>query len=266
MKVLIIGGDRRMLFAARAFRENGYEAETLGLTENDKGVPLDADIIVLPVPATRDTVNINCALSGRKIPLDILENLPEKTPVFGGGKLGVKNYTNYLSVDSYAVKNAAITAEGAIAAAIDNTGFSLWQSEILVIGYGKTGRALAARLSGFCPKLTVSARSERDFAELKVCGIKSIETANIASAENRFDIVFNTVDIKFPEATAKRLAGALFLDISTLGGFGEGIPEKHSIEYRRLPSLPAVCAPESAGKIIAETVINLQNANGEKYA
>lgn len=266
MKVLIIGGDRRMLFAAEFFKEKGFFVDTLGLKNNDGGDISAADIIVLPVPITRDKVNINCPLTGRKIPIEAIENLPDDMRVFGGGKLKISNYTDYLALDEYALKNAAITAEGALAYAIDNTDFSLWQSRILVIGYGKTGRALTERLSGFHPDITVSARSGRDFAALQTLGLKNVKTSGISAVKDRFDIVFNTVDIKFSEQTAKAFFGALFLDISTSGGFADGVIKKYNINYKKLPSLPAACAPESAGKIIAETVINLQNTNGEKYA
>ena len=266
MKVLVIGGDRRMLFAANTFREKGYSVDTYGLISGERGDINAADIIVLPVPVSRDKVNINCALTGEVIPLDTLNYLPEKTFAFGGGKLKIKNYTDYLALDDYKIKNAAVTAEGAIAYAIDNTDFSLWQSRILVIGYGKTGRAITERLKGFSPLLSVSARNPRDFADLQFQGINSINTADIHKHRGKFSIVFNTVDIKFSESVANALRGTLFLDISTFGGFEYGEAEKHGIEYKKLPGLPGVCAPRSAGKIIAETVINLQNTNGEKYA
>ena len=254
-----------MIFAADALKKEGYTVDTLGLFEGDGGRTENADIIVLPVPVTRDTVNINCSMTGRTIPLDKLYSLPEKAAVYGGGKLKIKNYTDYLSLDEYAIKNAAVTAEGAICHAIENTAYSLWKSRILVIGYGKTGRALSERLAGFHPFLTVSARSGRDFAELSALGIKSIKTADIGKHKNEFDIVFNTVDIKFHAEVAAALSNALFIDISSRGGFRVGIAEKYGVKYQRLPALPAACAPESAGKIIADTVINLQKINGEKY-
>lgn len=265
MKILIIGGDRRMIFAADALRKKGHTVDTLGLFEYDDGDMTDADIIILPVPVTRDLVNINCSLTGRKVPLELLKNLPERTRVFGGGNLDIINYTDYLDLDEYAIKNAVLTAEGAISFAIENTDFSLWQSKILVIGYGKTGRALANRLSGFCPDIIVSARSRRDLAELEALGIKHIKTADIGREKSGFDVVFNTVDIKFPLSSASALSDALFIDISTFGGFETDV-EAYGIRYRKLPGLPALYAPATAGRIIADTVIDLQKVQGEKYA
>lgn len=252
-----------MIFTKKALEKSGYAVNTLGLLPDDNGDITAADTVILPVPVTRDKVNINCALSGRTIPLAILTSLPENTSVFGGGGISVKNYTDYLALDEYAVKNAALTAEGAIFHAIGNTGFSLWKSRILIIGYGRVGKALCSRLSGFHPFITVSARSQRDFAVLDSLGISSIETSDIGSVKSRFDIVFNTVDIKYDASVARALSPALFIDLSTHGGFTDNSAERCGLTYKRLPGIPAVCAPETAGKIIAETVISLQKQKGE---
>ncbi|MBR4761251.1 MAG: hypothetical protein IK086_01265 [Clostridia bacterium] len=252
MRVLIIGGDRRMQYAKAELEAHGFTAEVF----SGAGDLKSADIILLPVPLTRDGVNINCPEAREVIPLGILDNLSENTLVFGGGKLNIKNYTDYLALDEYAVKNAALTAEGAISYAIDNTDFSLYRSDILVIGYGRTGRVLADRLKAFAPRLTVSARSGRDFASLDTLGIRHIKTGSIENCKTHFDIVFNTVDIKFSIGAANALKSALFLDLSSRGGFIEGAAEQSGINYVKLPGIPGKVAPRTAGKIIAETVIN----------
>lgn len=263
MKVLIIGGDRRMVFAKDKLIEYGYTVDTMGLNGVDSGDINGADIILLPVPATRDLVNINCPITNRIIPLDILKNRKPKTRVFGGGKLPIDNYTDFLLSDEYAIKNAALTAEGAISYAIEQTDFSLWQSSILVIGYGRVGKALVSRLTAFAPRLTVSARSGRDFSTLDTLGINHIKTNEISTSTKPFDIVFNTVDIKLDLSAAERLKGALFIDLASKGGF-DG--EYDGITYKKLPGIPGKTAPITAGKIIAETVINSLDAKGEKYA
>lgn len=263
MRALIIGGDRRMIFTKKALEKSGYAVNTLGLLPDDNGDITAADTVILPVPVTRDKVNINCALSGRTIPLAILTSLPENTSVFGGGGISVKNYTDYLALDEYAVKNAVLTAEGAISHIIENTEFSLWKSKILIIGYGRVGRALYSRLAGFCAFITVSARNRRDFAVLDSLGIDRIETGDIGSVNRSFNIVINTVDIKFEEPVARALSPALFIDLSTHGGFTDNAAAEYGLTYKKLPGIPAVCAPETAGEIIAETVISLQRPKGE---
>ena len=260
MKILVIGGDRRMLYACRKLKSYGFFVDTLGLTQNDNGDILDADVILLPVPVTRDGVNINCTISKKEIPLDILNSSRKSTRIFGGGKLDLNNYTDYLSLDGYALKNAVLTAEGAIAHTIDNTDFSLWKSRVLVIGYGRVGKILTDRLLGFKTNLTVSARNERDFALLEASGVNHIQTSEIKDANSSFDIIFNTVDIKQNDSVGKALADSSFIDLSSRGGLEDGIAEKYGIHYTKLPSIPAKYAPVTAGEIIAETVIELIKA------
>lgn len=263
MKVLIIGGDRRMIYVLDFLKKQGYTVDTLGLISYDSGDIESADIIILPVPLTRDKVNINCALTNAIIPIDILNLAKPQAKIFGGGDLKKENYINYLALDGYAIKNAALTAEGAIAAAMEKTDFSIWQSNILLIGYGRVGKAMTSRLKGFSPNLTVSARSERDFATLSTLGISHIKTGEIEKSQKRFDIVFNTVDIKLSKPATEHLSPTLFIDLSSQGGIYEGVDYNSSIEYIKLPGIPGKCAPYTAGKIIAETVIDKANIKGE---
>lgn len=255
MKVLIVGGDRRMIFVYKYLKEKGYAVDTFGLSENDKGDIKTADMIILPVPVTRDKVNINCPLTNKRIPLDILKDARREANIFGGGQLNLDNYTDYLSKDEYAIKNAVLTAEGAISYAIDNTEFSLWESKILVVGYGRLGKVLLDRIKGFSTHLTVSARNERDFATLDMLGINHIKTEDIGRLNKQFDIIFNTVDIKL-DCKGK----TLFIDLSSSGGVTD---VRGGLEYIKLPGVPGKTAPQTAGKIIAETVISLANVKGE---
>lgn len=246
-----------MIFALREFKRRGIEAETIGLIDGDSTKLTATDAVLLPIPATRDSVNINCPITKRIIPLDMFKALPKSVKVFGGGKTNINNYTDLLSLDEFALKNCVLTAEGAIAYAIENTEFSLWKSRVLIIGYGRLGKILTDRLKCFNPALTVSARSKKDFSMLDSLGINHIKTNEISNASGQFDIVFNTVDIRFDSGVAQSLSEAYFFDLSSRGGFVSETAENYGIKYIALPSIPAKTAPDTAGKIIAETVIEL---------
>ncbi len=74
-----------MLYAKKDLEKNGFKTDTLGLIENDNGDISDADILLLPVPATRDNININCPLTQRKIPISLLQTVSEDTLILSGG-------------------------------------------------------------------------------------------------------------------------------------------------------------------------------------
>ena len=63
MNILIIGGDRRMNVAMNELKRMGYTADSLGLTKNDNGDIECADVILLPVPTTKDKKTVFCPQS-----------------------------------------------------------------------------------------------------------------------------------------------------------------------------------------------------------
>ena len=67
-KITIIGGDRRLKLTALELEKNGYTVDTLGLLENDNGDVSSSSFILLPVPTTKDGINIFAPLTNRKIP------------------------------------------------------------------------------------------------------------------------------------------------------------------------------------------------------
>lgn len=245
-----------MLFARKDLEEKGYETDTLGLLNGDCGNINWADILLLPVPASRDKININCPLTNRKIPLSIIDDFPdEKLIISGGLSLNRSNFINYLELDSYAVLGAVPTAEGAIHCAIENTEHTLWKSKVLIIGCGRVSRILISRLLSFGCRLTVSARNNRDFAYLDALGIDYIKTDSVSDLCREFDVIFNTIDVPVLDR-ADITQSNLIIDLSTKGCFTD---TPQSIRYIKLPGIPGKIAPATAGTIISETVIQIIN-------
>ncbi len=251
MKITVCGGDRRMQVAYKILKAD-YDVCSVGLFEGDCNKIPESDIILLPVPTTRDSVYVNCSLSKKKIPLEDIEKLTFSPLVLSAGyKFKSVRQIDYAALDEFCIKNAVPTAEGAIAAAISDTPFTLFDSAILVTGYGRIGKVLAKRLESLCKNLTVSARKHSDFALLDSLNIKSINTAEVAKNARKFDIIFNTLDIPLFD-DLKVFKERYLFDLSTKGcvDYGKTTDEK----IKKLPSLPGKTAPETAGKIIAETV------------
>lgn len=252
MKILIIGGDKRMLYAKSYLETEGFETDTLGLINEDSGDIMKADIILLPVPSTRDNININCPLTHKIIPIDILKGVPENTFVLSGGlRLSRANFVNYLDLDSYAILGAVPTAEGAIHCAIEKTDFTLWGANILIIGYGRVSKILANRLLGFGCNLTVSARNNTDFSYLDALKINRIHTREVPKKINDFDIVFNTIDVPILNGNGVS-SNILIIDLSSKGCF---LTNEDKANLIKLPAIPGRIAPQTAGQIIAQTVI-----------
>ena len=242
-----------MNIAMKRLKDLGYSVDSLGLTHDDCGRAEWADVILLPVPTTRDKENIFCPQSDKKIPLNILKDVSKNTLVLSCGYTFENlNCVDYLKLDSFCLANAVPTAEGAIATAIFETPFTLWNSRVLVIGCGRVAKILADRLSALKCDLTVSARKQRDFAYLEALGIKHYPTNDVPKNIHSFDVVFNTIDVPIFDDVEK-LRNCYLYDLSTKGCLDFSQAKEKNINAKMLPGIPGKIAPETAGKIIAQT-------------
>ena len=149
------------------------------------------------------------------------------------------------------------TAEGAIAVAMEQTPYTLWRSRVLVIGYGRVGKVLCDRLCGLHCDVTVSARKQADFAMLDTLCLKHIDSGSINNLSLEYDIIFNTIDVPILDGCLERLHNTLLIDLSSKRGFDFEVAKSIGINCHKLPGLPGKVAPETAGKILSQTVINL---------
>lgn len=246
-----------MRIAMDELKRTGYTVDSLGLYEDDNGNIKNADVVLLPVPTTRDDKNIFCPQTNKTISLDeVYNSKPDALILSCGYSFDNRNCIDYLKLDSFCLLNAVPTAEGAIARAINDTPFCLWQSRVLVIGNGRVAKILTDRLVGLKCDVTVSARKSADFAYLKALGIKHIHTHNVPQEAERFDIIFNTIDVPLFDEVDK-LKNSYLYDLSTKGCIDFETAQKCGIKAIKLPGIPGKVAPTTAGKIIAQTANEL---------
>lgn len=258
-RVLIIGGDKRLKTAKNRLDKENFYVDTLGLFPNDCGEIENSDVIVLPVPTTKDGETVYCPLTNRKIYLDDIKKAVNNQLILCCNyKFEGKNCIDYNTLDSFALLNAVPTAEGAIALAVNETDFTLWQSKALVIGYGRVGKIMADRLKALGADVTVSARKPRDFATLWTLGFKHINTQTLCDIYLDFDIIFNTVDaIVLSKNALENCPADVIIDLSTKGGFDLGYAKALGIKAFKPSGIPGVIAPKTAGEILAKTVTEL---------
>lgn len=259
-KVVIIGGDNRLKTVKNHLNASGYTVDSLGLYENDNADLSSCDVILLPVPTTKDGIHVFAPLTDRKITLEQIQKSVHKdqTVLCCNYQFDGCNCIDYNRLDSYALLGAIPTAEGAIKIAIENTPITLWQSRILVIGYGRVGKVLADRLKGLCCDLTVSARKPADFALLSAIGIKHTDTRQLNAKRFNYDIVFNTVDAPvLADSVFENTPCLCIIDLSSKGGFSLQAAKDKGIYAIKAPGLPGIIAPKTAGEMLANTVIEL---------
>lgn len=263
-KVTFIGGDVRSRIAAVKLKESGFSVETLGLYKGEKGIIEDSDALIFPVPTTRDKKTVFAPFSDEEISLEKLEQRFSKEQLLLTCNYSFQNHTciDYGKSDGFALLNAVPTAEAAISIAIENTDFTLWQSNVLVIGFGRVGKILANRLASLGANVTVTARKSSDFGLAEALNYNFIHTKDIARHLGKYSVIFNTLDFTvIDEAGMKKCSAPLLIDLSSKGGFDPKLAEQEGKKAIVAPGLPGKTAPVTAGNILAKTLTDILHEN-----
>ena len=289
IKIAVLGGDRRQIYAIDALAETGKRLSVMGIDrelfpekcakdisfEDDVASALkNASVVLLPVPASTDGVRINCpldrggSLSDTKL-LALAKRLDEGTTVIGGKlpdsfallaeERGVR-VCDMIGVPAFEVKNAYITAEAALSIAMNSLSKNVCGARVAVTGFGRIAKHLARLLSLLGASVTVAARNDADLAFAGTLGYSYVKIAGERWSDALtcgYDIVFNTVphtifDREFLCSVDKK---TLLVELASVpGGFDICAAQELGTNISWALSLPGKYAPESAGAIIAECV------------
>ena len=147
MRLIAFGGDERMSGALAAARARGWE--TLHVrTREEAQEPVGADAVLLPWPRSFEKETL---LGGELGRAQTLSAIPACRAALIGSDVRAQEVPQAgMAVlpgrdETFLLKNAVLTAEGALFAAHAKTGRALAGRSCLVTGFGRIGRALAAR-------------------------------------------------------------------------------------------------------------------------
>lgn len=270
--IYVIGGDLRQITVAGLLAKEGFTVRSAGLSDEvfTASVLKDADIIILPIPVSSDNVYVNAPLSKTRIPLTaVLDNVPPGCIVFGARitseierELKKRNlaFFDYYTREELIIKNAVPTAEGAIEIALSEMPVTLFGSNVLIIGYGRVGKALAERMSALGAYVSVSARKYSDFAWINERGLNAVHTNELANIADRYDLIVNTVPamVLTHNVLEKVRPDALIIDLASKpGGVDFNSAKLLGRNVIWALSLPGKSAPVTSGKIIKETIMNI---------
>lgn len=276
----VIGGDKRQLMMTKSMIADGYRVQMAGFdtietlsglwnnTTFDKAIN-DSEVLILPLPVTKDGKNLNAPYSSEAICID--DNFAEKISgkmVFCGMSESLLNLCptldkklihDYMRREEFAVQNAVPTGEGAIEIAMREYSGTINGSKCLVIGYGRIGKVLVSMLNGLGARVTVAARKKHDLAWAEIYGCRTISTDRICE-NSGYDVVFNTVPHMILDAhtLAKTCENAVVIDLASApGGVDVNAAKRLNIRLIHALSLPGRIAPKAAGEIIKNTVYNI---------
>lgn len=277
----VIGGDMRQVYLAKKLTHDGNNVLMHGfeniesldsLTFKNKeleNVIQNSKYLILPVPVSRDTKQLNAPFS--KNPIQINKkfvSLLKNKVVFGGIISPLLGYVNkpsefcikdYYEREDFLIYNASLTAEGSIKTMVQNMNIPVSESKCLVAGYGRIGKILSKLLKNLGAKVTVSTRNLKNTSLAEVNGFEVINVKEI-NENHYFDVIFNTVpaiifdfeNLKFFKSTK------LIIDLASLpGGVDKNSADKLNIKLINDLGIPGKYYPKSSGEILAKVICKI---------
>ena len=164
--------------------------------------------------------------------------------------------TDYLRCEDFALRNAELTAEGAVGCLLQGEG-ALRGSRVLLVGFGRIGKLLARKLCALGALVTVAARRPEDRALAELLGCRALRIPETGSAQ--WDAVVNTVPATLFGAEELAAFGAARLVelASPPYGFDPAAAAALGKPIELLSGLPGKCAPVAAAAALRDTIYSV---------
>ncbi len=268
MKILVLGGDRRCIYAAGALAAKA-QTDMFALAGHNTPPTHKYDCVLLGLPCSRDERTVNAPTCDRAVTLEEAVGYVKRGGVLTGGMItpalaklcaerGIR-CEDYYRRESFILKNAVPSAEGALAVGINSTEGQIMGARILVTGYGRIASLLTKYLLALHAKVTVACRSAEQRTKAMINGLRAVDFSELSQEPERFSLIFNTVPAPVLKAgeisSAKK--GAVYIELASVSGIDAQEAEKHDLKIINAQGLPASTAPRTAGIIIAQEAENI---------
>lgn len=279
--IAVIGGDARYLELIRQLQKltnttialigfDKIEQGFTGLTQSDfQDLEVEKlDAVILPITGTDGDGNVEIVFSDQSIKLTKkwFQRLKKTTPVFTGiandylisvtAEAGL-TLIPLLNRDDVAIYNSIPTAEGTIMMAMENTDYTLHDSNVIVVGFGRVGHTVANKFSALGAKVSVSASSIRDLARINEMGLTPVSLEDLYKNASDCDLLINTIPAQvINKRTIQQLPRhGIIIDLASKpGGTDFAYAKQRGIKAILAKSLPGTVAPKTAGKILADVI------------
>ena len=180
-------------------------------------------------------------------------------------------YIDYFLREELQIKNAVPTAEGALALAMNELPITLSGAKAAIIGYGRIGKILAAKLKALNANVTVAARKTTDLALAESVGLDTLhlviddERNTLEALTSGYDVIFNTVPSWLLDEKIVNIMSheTLIIDLASApGGIDIHAAKERGLKVIWALSLPGKNSPYTAGKIIAQTIVQILTEEG----
>ncbi len=279
--IAMIGGDMRELVVAQRLAEE-WPLQVYGLPED--ALPLKAvcchsltealtgaDVVLLPMGGVRSDFYIPAStLAAGNIPVTVedFSVLKPGTPVLAGvvspalQQIGDAYGLRLVPVaerDDIAVPNAIPTAEGAIEIAMRELPVTIHGLQVLILGYGRIGKALASRLQALGAHVTVANRLSDSLRQAQWDGYDTCLLTELEAVLPKVELLCNTIPTPLlgPEQLERLFDGACIIDLATVPAVDLAAAETLHLNVFHALGLPGKVAPVTAGRLLAAAYPNI---------
>jgi len=274
-KIGIIGGDQRQIYVKQFLEEHGWQTETAFFpdgtrqeetTERLREIFENCRFVILPVPVLRKG-KLNTGAEYKPDAEQLMEYVKHGQCIFGGcfskelkNRILCRGGESYdlMQLERIVRENAAATAEGAVAEAVQNSPVTLRGSLCILTGYGRCGSAIHQCLKNWGCTIVVYDRDENACERAKEAGAKICEYKDLSKVLKKAAFLFNTA----PSAvwTEGLLEGVpqevCILELASMpGGIDRDAADRLGIHINVLPGLPGRFAPCTSGRLLGEEIL-----------
>lgn len=277
--VVIIGGDKRFQLL---FEKMKTKAENCVILNTDTEVFVSEsflkgfDIVVLPLPVTRDGIYINSSNEKFRMTINsVIENIRPDAVLFGGIiNDGIKKilleksieFYDYYTDEDFLILNSHLTALSTVRLITDSTLKNLKGKKALITGYGHLSKALCNCLDDLEMNVSVIARSVKSREDAVCHGFDAYDFPVYEEVLQNFDYIFNTVPSKiFSLENIKRLRkDTVFVELASKP-FGTDPEYFLSFDKKYIcgQSLPGKYYPEDCAKGIYDVISSCLSIRGD---
>ena len=275
-KFLVIGGDLRNVELAKILKEDEKIVYTYGMnidsTEKLETILEDVEVVVGPIPFSRDSLSVNSTFVESKILIkELLEKMKGKILIAGNISEDVKKLAKIYNIEvidvmkseKLAVLNTIATAEGTIELMIANTDTIIFDSNVLILGFGRVAKTLANRLEGLVKSIICASKEDDELAWIEVYGYEKLDLNDFVKCQEtkkcleNYNVIINTIPSMIFDAEKLQYVNkeVLLIDLaSNPGGIDKEETKKQGLKLIHALGLPGKVAPKSSAKFIKDII------------
>lgn len=230
--------------------EKGFEAYSFEeeiYFQNKKKVYIFSLAMNLDIKRTKN-LDSNSYVFGRTTHSNVIEYLANKDIRF----------FSYFDDEAFVMKNAYLTAEGALAFIIQNTNVTIKQMPVLILGYGRLGKSVAKLLKDNYAQVSVATDDNVEYATASIYADKVLLLSEYQEKLNEYKAIVNTIPQQILKGEILKLLDkdCFVLDLASVpGGVNFQEADRLHVKYMHALGVPGKTSPQTAGLYLTESIL-----------